>query len=42
MDYQEILNERAKAEKAERHSKNIGATLIVSILALIVGIIGLF
>lgn len=38
-----ILNERAKVEKAERRDSNIGkATLIVSILALIVGIIGLF
>ena len=38
-----ILNERIQAERASRHNENIGkATLIVSILALIVGIIGLF
>ena len=38
-----ILNERAKVEKAERRNSNIGkATLIVSILTLIVGIISLF
>ena len=38
-----ILDERAKAERIERRSENIGkATLIVSILALIATIIGLF
>ena len=38
-----ILDERAKAERIERRSENIGkATLIVSILALATTIIGLF
>lgn len=38
-----ILNERAKAERVERRNSNISkATLIVSILALIATIIGLF
>lgn len=37
-----ILNERAKAEKAERRSENIGkATLFVGILTLIATIVGL-
>lgn len=38
-----ILDEQAKAEKAEKRNSNISrATLIVSILALIATIIGLF